>query len=106
MNRVFNKFLAIGLVAVFLGVNAWLPFQMMGHAQAHAHHHSTTHATPLCTLLCSAGQMAHIADPTPPFTQSFAYSLEPPTFTSLLAIHVSPFLARGPPTRLTSILFF
>ncbi len=106
MKRVFNKFLAIGLVAIFLGVNAWLPFQIMGHAQAHAHHQATTHATPLCTLLCSAGHIAHNADPTPPFVHSSAYNLEPPTFISRLAIHVSRLLARGPPARLESILFF
>lgn len=97
MKCVCIKIFAIGLVAAFLGVNAWLPFQMMGHVHAHTHHDSATHATPLCTLLCSAGQMAHIADPTPPLVQSYAYSLGLPTFTSLLASHVAPLLARGPP---------
>jgi len=106
VKRVFIRIFAIGLVAAFLGVNAWLPFQMMGHMHAHAHHHSATHATPLCTLLCSAGQMAQIADPTPPFTQSYVSSLEPATLNSILAIHVSPLLARGPPVLLNSTLFF
>jgi len=106
MKRVIIKFFAIGLIATFLGVNAWLPLQMIGHAKTHAHHHSATHATPLCTLLCSAGQMVHTADPTPQFAHSYIYSLEPTTFHSILAIHVSPLLARGPPARLAPILFF
>ena len=106
MKRVIIKFFAIGLVTVFVSVNTWLPFQVMQHAHAHAHHQAATHTTPLCTLLCSAGQMTHIADPTPQFAHSYIYSLEPATFHSIFAIHVSPLLARGPPALLTSFLFY
>ena len=97
MKRLFLHSAAIVLVASLLGVNAWLPFQMMGHSHSHAHHDSATHATPLCTLLCSAGQMAQIADPTPVLAQRYAYNLRLPTFNSFLAINVPPLLARGPP---------
>ena len=98
MKHMIIKFFAIGLIATFLGVNAWLPFQMIGHAKTHAHHHSATHTTPLCTLLCSAGQIAHNADPTPEFALSYAFNLEPPIFISYHAIRIAQILARGPPT--------
>lgn len=106
MKRLFLYSATIFLVASLLGVNAWLPFQMMGHSHAHAQHDSATHGTPLCTLLCSAGQMAQIADPTPPLPQSYAYNLRLPTFNAFLAINVSALLARGPPGLLQAILFF
>jgi len=97
VKRLFLHSAKIFLAASIFGVNAWLPFQLMGHVHAHAQHHSATHATPLCTLLCSAGQMAQIADPTPPLPQNYAYNLRLPTFNSFLAINVPPLLARGPP---------
>ncbi len=101
MNRV-----AISLVVTFLGISAWLPFQMIGHGQTHAHHEATTHATPLCTLFCSAGQMAHIADPTPAFSQNYAFNLETPIFISHLAIQLSLLPARAPPAHFPSFLIF
>jgi len=106
VKRLIISRIAITLVGTILGISAWLPFQMMGHAQTHAHHEAAAHATPLCTLFCSAGQMAQIADPTPEFAQSCAFNLESPTFTSHHAIHASRLLARGPPAHFPSFLIF
>ena len=107
MKRLIIHHVAIALVGTLLGINLWLPFQMMGHAQTHAHHHqAATHASPLCTLFCSAGQMAQMGDPTPEFGQGYAFTIESPTFTSHFAITASPLLARGPPAHFPSFLNF
>lgn len=98
MKRLILNPVAITLIGTILGISAWLPFQMIGHVKTHAHHQAATHSAPLCMLFCSAGQMAQITDSTPEFALSYAYNLEPPTFTSHHAIHVSRLLARGPPT--------
>jgi hypothetical protein len=99
VNRLIIHRVAIALVGTILGISAWLPFQMMGHAKTHVHHQAATHASPLCTLFCSAGQMAQMADPTPTFAQSYVYNLEISTFTAHLAMAASRLLARGPPAH-------
>ena len=106
MKRSLTKIVVISLIAAFLGINAWLPLQAMGHAHTHEHHDAATHATPLCTLLCSAGHMAPLTDPIPPFVLSSLDKIDPLAIPSRLILHASSRFARGPPADTTRFFSF